>query len=367
MAAPFLSLRGVAVSYGGRAALRLDALDIESGEVLAIIGPNGAGKSTLLRVLGQLQQPSAGRVLLRGADCARSDSLALRRRIANVFQEPLLLNASVYDNAALGLKLRGASRAEIDRRLRPWLERFGIAHLAARSARTLSGGEAQRTSLARAFVLDPELLLLDEPFAALDAATREALLADLRAIIESAKIATVLVTHDRREAFTLGGRVGVLKDGELLQLGPRDEVFFHPQSEAVAEIVGMENRLAGVIEAADGEVSWVRLTGAQAILQVAGRFVPGTQVTLCIRPDALALCRGGCAAGGFNRLTGRVAAVTPGIDQHRVVFDCGGVRLIAGCERRAGEAEFALGAEFFLRFSPAAAHVIEKQASAATD
>ena len=357
MAETFLSLRALRVRYGERVALRIDDLDIESGEVLAIIGPNGSGKSTLLRVLGLLQKPNEGRLLLCGADCAKADSLALRRRIATVFQEPLLLNATVNDNAALGLKLRGASRAEVDRRLGPWLQRFGIAHLARRLARTLSGGEAQRTSLARAFVLDPELLLLDEPFTALDAATREVLLAELRAIIESSKITTVLVTHDRQEAFGLGGRVGVLKEGDLLQLGPRDEVFFRPRAAAVAEIVGVENRLTGVVEEVDGDSSAVRLGSGQMILRVAGQFTAQAKVMLCIRPEALLLKPGRCAAGDFNRLTGRIAAIYPGINQHRVVFDCGDFSLIAltGRERLPAYAE---GEEFSILISPSAVHVI---------
>ena len=133
--------------------------EVYKGEVLALIGPDGAGKSTLLRVMGMLQRPDIGDVLFHGENAFDSNSLALRRHIATVFQEPLLVNATVHQNASLGLRLRRISRAEIDRRLGPWLQRMGIAHLAGRSARTLSGGEAQRTSLARALVLEPELLL----------------------------------------------------------------------------------------------------------------------------------------------------------------------------------------------------------------
>ena len=360
MAETLLSLRDVVVRYGARAALRVDDLDIESGEVLAIIGPNGSGKSTLLRVLGLLQRPSDGRLLVHGADCSKTDSLALRRRIATVFQEPLLLNATVYDNAALGLKLRGTSSAEIDRRLGPWLERFGIAHLARRSARTLSGGEAQRTSLARAFVLDPELLLLDEPFAALDASTREALLSELRAIIDSSRTTTVLVTHDRQEAFTLGKQAGVLKEGDLLQLGPRDEVFFRPCSEAVAEIVGVENRLAGWVEAADGEFSSVRLVSNRRVLWIAGRFEPGTNVTLCIRPETIRLKRGVCSGSDHNKMNGRIVNVTPGIASDRMTLDCGGFSLIALSDRQQhSDSAYAEGEQLSVLIHPFAVHAIE--------
>ncbi|MET0501067.1 MAG: ABC transporter ATP-binding protein [Candidatus Binatia bacterium] len=224
MAETLLALRNVGVHHGDHVALQDASLEVYTGDVVALIGPNGAGKSTLLRVMGMLQLPSQGTVRFRGENALDGNQLALRRRIATVFQEPLLLNTSVYQNAALGLKLRGVSRNEMERRLRPWLERLGIAHLAARSTRTLSGGEAQRTSLARALVLEPELLLLDEPFSALDPGSREALVRDFQRIVRETEITTVLVTHDRHEAFALANRVGVLHQGRLLQLGSRESV-----------------------------------------------------------------------------------------------------------------------------------------------
>jgi len=157
--------------------------------------------------------------------------------MASVFQEPLLLNASVYENAALGLKLRRLDGRAAEQRVLPWLERLGIAHLARRQARSLSGGEAQRTSLARAFVLDPELLLLDEPFSALDPPTRDELLLDLETILRETGITTVFVTHDRNEAYMLGNRVAVVIGGRVLQIGATAEVFAQPVNEEVARFV----------------------------------------------------------------------------------------------------------------------------------
>jgi len=210
VAKTLLTLRDIVVLYGERVALSLGSLEIKTGNILAIIGPNGAGKSTLLRVMGLIQRPTEGQVLLHGTDAFAGNTLLLRRRIATVFQEPLLLNATVYQNAALGLKLRGMSAAEIERRLAPWLEKLGIAHLASRSARTLSGGEARRTSLARALALEPDLLLLDEPWAALDPASREEILGAL-AHYEGA---VVLVSHDEGAVQALNPeRVLILPDG----------------------------------------------------------------------------------------------------------------------------------------------------------
>jgi tungstate transport system ATP-binding protein len=144
MAQALLTLQDILVQYGQLAALRLATLTVDAGEILAVIGPNGAGKSTLLRVMGLLQRPTRGTVCFQAQPVTRNNVLACRRRMASVLQEPLLLNATVYDNAALGLKLRGLGRRTIAQRVGHWLERLGIAHLRQRSARSLSGGEAQR-------------------------------------------------------------------------------------------------------------------------------------------------------------------------------------------------------------------------------
>ncbi len=281
MAETLLALRDISVRHGESTVLQFSALDVYHGEVLAVIGPNGAGKSTLLRVMGLLQQPTTGRIYFAGEEATKSNALRLRRRTASVFQEALLLNASVHDNAALGLKMRGLSRQEIDKRLRPWLERLGIAHLTSRAARSLSGGEAQRTSLARAFALDPELLLLDEPFSALDQSTREVLLFDLQTILRETGVTTVLVTHDRQEALMMGRRVGVVQRGKLLQIGLNLDVFTRPVNENVAEIAGVDTRFPGVVEKiADGIVTVRFNDGTENVI---GDFEPGAQVIVSIR------------------------------------------------------------------------------------
>src|SRR5262249_8049316 len=162
MALPVVALHGIRVIRGARTVLDVPELTVEVGEVLAVIGPNGAGKSTLLRVMGLLETPTAGSVRFQGERVSPPDGLPVRRRMASVFQDPLLTDATVRDNVALGLRFRGADTARGAARITEWLEQLGIVDLAGRQARTLSGGEAQRTALARALVLEPELLLLDE-------------------------------------------------------------------------------------------------------------------------------------------------------------------------------------------------------------
>ena len=357
MAETLLMLRDVAVHYGEHVALQRASLEVCRGDVLALIGPNGAGKSTLLRVIGMLQRADSGDVLFRGRNPFEGNLLELRRRIATVFQEPLLLNATLYQNAALGLKLRGIGRREIDRRMGPWLERLGIGHLTGRPAHTLSGGQAQRTSLARALVLEPELLLLDEPFSALDPSSRQALLSDFQRIVKETGITTVFVTHDRQEAFSLANRVGVLNQGRLAQLGSREEVFRRPETETVAEIVGVENRLAGVVETFDGDHVTIKINDAR--IRVEKRFDSGAKVIACIRPEEISLKLGGCRADHFNRIRGKVVTVSPGMTHDRISLRCKGFDLIARVERKESiDLTVCEGNEVTALFSPTAVHVI---------
>jgi len=365
VAQTLLALRDVSVRYGESTVLQIPSLDIHAGEIVAVIGPNGSGKSTLLRVIGLLQPPTTGKVTVAGEQATRTNSLFLRRRMASVFQEPLLVNASVYENAALGLQMRGLGGDAIEIRLRPWLERLGIAHLASRRARTLSGGEAQRTSLARALALNPELLLLDEPFSALDPQTREALLVDLQRILAEAAVTAVLVTHDRNEAFMLGKRIGVLKTGRLLQLGTSLEVFTQPASEAVAEIVGIDNRIAGTVKEASDGAATVCFDGG--VTYVFGRFAPGAPVILCIRPEDIALSRPDerpRRLTRWNEFQAKVASISPWMLQYRIRLQRGKTSFVAFIDRSSFlELGIAEGDEVLASFNPKAVHVIGSQSA----
>ena len=186
-------------------------------------------------------------VLIAAIQSNSEQTLLNRRRIAVVFQDALLFNMSVWDNVALGLKLRGIKGAEAEARARHWLERFGISHLAKRPARTLSGGEAKRASLARAFVLNPEILFLDEPFNSLDAPTRQTLLGDFQAVLHETGITTVMVTHDRNEALALADRIAVLLDGRIRIIGAPQEVFSCTGDEEIARFIDVGNVFHGKV------------------------------------------------------------------------------------------------------------------------
>jgi len=246
-AAPILEIERLLVQRAGRPVLEVEQLSIEEREVLAVIGPNGAGKTTLLLAIAQLLPLTRGEIRFRNQPLTPHQALAFRRRIALVLQEPLLLDTTVFENVAAGLKFRHFSKEQLRRRVKFWLEQLAIPSLSSRPARSLSGGEAQRVSLARAFALEPELLLLDEPFSALDAPTRLRLLEDLQALLASTACTTLFITHDLNEALLLGQRVAVMLNGQVRQVGSPREVFANPADPEIATFVGVETIIEGLV------------------------------------------------------------------------------------------------------------------------
>ena len=359
-----LELAGVRVAQAGQTALDVPHLAVRPGEVLAVIGPNGAGKSTLLRVMGLLQAPDAGEVRFQGETVTAAQGLSVRRRMASVFQDPLLADATVRANVSMGLRFRGAPSGQIDAQAARWLERLGIAGLAReRPSRTLSGGEAQRVALARALVLEPELLLLDEPFSALDQPTREVLIADLGRILREEQVSTVLVTHDRAEAMTLGDRVGVLMGGRLVQLEDTSQVFRAPASEEIARFVGIETILDCRVVRREAGVT-VLDTGRQTIV-VAAPAEPGELVRLCLRPEDVTLSAGPLetASSARNHLHGRVLRVSAPGPYVRVIVDCGFPLVALVTQRSVDELGLHDGAVVIAHFKATAAHLLRGLAS----
>jgi tungstate transport system ATP-binding protein len=316
---PVLAARDLVVRRGDRIVVRVPRLDLTRGETLVLLGPNGAGKSTLLLALALLL-PSEG--VLRFAGDPVRDVIAARRRMGVVLQRPLLLDRDVLANVVLGQTLRGRERAAAERGALEWLGRLGIGHLAKRPARALSGGEAQRVSLARAFALEPVVLFLDEPFAGLDAPSREGILADTGRLLADTGTSALLVTHDRDEAASLGDRVAVMIDGEVRQIGTPEAVFRAPVDPQVALFVGVETILpAHVLDVGD-EITR---------LDVAGKEIEVTDVPpqddrfplLLIAPTDVVVSRGEAVGSARNRFEAEVVRVEPIGRVVRVVLDCG--------------------------------------------
>ncbi|HWQ29089.1 MAG TPA: ABC transporter ATP-binding protein, partial [Dehalococcoidia bacterium] len=304
------------------------------------------------------ERPSSGLVLFDG-EPAPFGSLALRRRMAVVFQEPLLLDTSVRDNVETGLRLRGVPGPERRRRAGEWLGRFGVAHLAGRPARRLSGGEAQRVNLARAFAVEPDVLLLDEPFSALDQPTRDTLIDELADALGATGATCVLVTHDRSEAARLAGRVAVLLTGCIRQLGSVSDVFTAPVDEEVASFVGVETVVEGrVVGAAEGLIA-MDVNGRR--IEAAGEAPGFTSALVCVRPEDVALAPAGeglPSGSARNRLPGVVRQVTSLGPDARVLVDCG-FTLVARVTRRSlGELGIDVGSPVVASFKATSVHLI---------
>lgn len=226
-----ITLKDVQYKINNKTILTIPHFEIEPGEFLGIIGPNGAGKSTLLKLAAFLDSQSSGSILYRGESIPSGRaSLELRRKFSIALQQSLLLDTTVFKNIAIGLKLRKIPKAIIKEKVNLWMEQFQISHLAKKNAHQLSGGEAQRVNLARAMIIEPEILFLDEPFSALDFPTKIKLMEDFKQIIERTGTTAVFVSHDLMEIHYLTSRLAVIVDGDLKQIGITKEVIEKPNS-----------------------------------------------------------------------------------------------------------------------------------------
>ena len=348
------------VVRGGRTLVAVERFAVGPGEVHVLLGANGAGKRTLLAALNGLE-PAEGDLVFDGT-AVRSGAarLELRRRTAAVFQRPHLLATTVRGNVETGLRLRGAGRDEARRRAAAALDLLGIGHLAERRREKLSGGEAQRVSLARALAVDPVVLFLDEPLAALDPPTRRALTTDLLRIFERRAMAVLWVTHDRDEALTVGDRVSFIEDGAVTQTGPVRDVFARPSSASLADFLGLETYLEGRVRTGTDGVS-TQLVVDDGVVVACGEAPDGPAIA-CLPPEDVVLFRVPPPEGSTslrNVVEGTVKSVIPaGRLLHVVVA---GDRLEVGAlVTRAAfeELELRAGAPVAAAFKASAVHPI---------
>lgn len=328
----------LSVIKGGKRVLEIPSLRVVPNEVFVVIGPNGSGKTTLLLCLALLLKPTTGTISYHGQLVNHGfDLLDLRRRLAVVFQESLLLNMTVWDNISLGLRLRKFKTEDIKVKVHTWLERFGITSLAQRQAGTLSGGEAKRVSLARAFALQPEILFLDEPFTALDTPTHQSLVEDFDSVLRETRVTTVMVTHDRNEALALANRVAVLIDGGVRQEGAPQEIFSCPVDEEVAKFVGAGNVFNGMVSSQSGRL--VSVDVGQRQLCIVSDLSQGTRVTVFLHYEDVTISLPtpqAVRSSARNQLTGNIVKVFTIDSQVKVTIDCG-FPLIALITKRSWE------------------------------
>jgi putrescine transport system ATP-binding protein len=329
---PLLRIDAVAKKFGGFRAVDRLSLDIRAGEFFALLGPSGCGKTTLLRMLAGFETPDEGRILLDGRDIA--GVLPHRRPVNMMFQNYALFpHLCVRDNIAFGLKRAGMPRSEIDSRVAEMVALVKLDGLEKRKPDQLSGGQKQRVALARSLARRPQVLLLDEPLAALDKKLRESTQLELMELQRRLGMTFVIVTHDQDEAMTVADRIGVMDAGRLEQVATPRELYEAPGSRWIAEFVGDVNIFEGQVEAREAGRLMISTKDAGTIAVAEPRQpVAKALVSVAIRPEKLKLSRRGPApdavhAHAINRLEGIVTDVSylGGLTTYKVKLDTGAV------------------------------------------
>jgi iron(III) transport system ATP-binding protein len=324
---PGVSLRALTKRYGDVAAVERLSLEVQPGELVAFLGPSGCGKTTTLRLVAGFLAPESGEIWV-GERCLSSPGTVVspeRRRMAMIFQSYALWpHMTVVQNVGYGLRFKPElSRSDRDQRVREILRVVQLAGYEARYPGELSGGQQQRVAVARALVVEPEILLLDEPLSNLDANLREEMRFEIRRLHEAFGITTLYVTHDQAEAMVISDRIAVIQGGRVVQVGRADDLFDQPRTRFVAEFIGRTNLVDGVAVAPDAmERGALRLRVAGATLQ------PGGRVAVSIRPHRIQIVApDGASAGGSsaNALRGavhRASFLGDSVDYQVKVLDC---------------------------------------------
>jgi spermidine/putrescine transport system ATP-binding protein len=307
MAGGHVRLVGLTKSFGEVTAVNDIDLDIRPGEFFSLLGPSGCGKTTTLRLVAGFERPTSGRIEIDGEDMAATPPHL--RPVNTVFQSYALFpHLDVAGNVAFGLRYRDISKQEAAAKVGAALELVQLSGLERRRPNQLSGGQQQRVALARALVLEPRVLLLDEPLGALDAKLRKSLQVELKSLQEQVGITFIYVTHDQEEALTMSDRLAVMASGSVEQVGPPSEVYERPASAYVADFLGVSNLLdAEIVSSAAGECS-IKL--ASGVLTALSNAMPG-KARVAIRPERLELCQPGSDANVLSGTVDRVVYAGP--------------------------------------------------------
>lgn len=331
-----LAAQGLRKMYGKSGfQLEVPDIDVPAGETLALIGPSGSGKTTLLQLLGLLDKPDEGTIFFDGRPVTMSDKGA-RRQMAAVFQRPYLFKGSVGANVEYGLVVRGVGRQERVEKAAEALERVGLAGYENRSAMQLSGGEAQRVSLARALVIEPRVLLLDEPLASLDRLLRRHLIKDFATILSDSGVTVVYVTHDQDEALIVAHSIAIMNEGRIVAHGPAEDIAGLAADEWSAGFLGVEPAMLGTVVEVDGGLASVSY--AESVVYLAGAPAPGTEVFFSVRPEDVLLFPGGTVlppTTARNRIEAVVTCVEPRGATLYATLEAGGLRVAASVSRAA--------------------------------
>ncbi|MBZ0304999.1 MAG: ABC transporter ATP-binding protein [Anaerolineae bacterium] len=266
------------------------SLTIEDGEFVTLLGPSGCGKTTTLRLIAGFELPTEGRIILDGTDITTRPPN--RRDMAMVFQSYALFpHMSVFNNVAYGLQVRRLPRADIRKRVNEVLTQVGLTTLGNRRPNELSGGQQQRVALARALVMEPRVLLFDEPLSNLDAKLRVQMRSEIRRLQQRLNITTIYVTHDQVEAMAMSDRIVIMNSGRVEQIGKPEEIYRHPRTRFVADFIGRANFIQTEADSIAGSEATVRLLGQTVSVPILDSAIPSKKLTAVLRPEGLKLRR----------------------------------------------------------------------------
>jgi tungstate transport system ATP-binding protein len=318
-----LRLENIKVSRNGKLVLNIPEFSLGSNEIISLIGPNGAGKSTLLHSALMLTKFASGKIYFKNIKISTSgEILEFRRSVSMVLQEPLLFSGSVFYNVASGLKFRGMSRSDIKPVVEKYLDMFGISHLSKRSSNEISGGEARRVSLARAFAVKPELILLDEPFSALYAPIRESLIDYIEKVLRETKTSAIIATHDRNEAMRLSDQIAVINNGIIEQISSPEVLMSFPVNEFVAGFAGTETILRG--DFISGKNGLIKVNVNGKTFEMPGSVKSCCCVTFCVQPENIIISTGiKGKTSARNNFNGKISRIIPSGFLYKIYIDCG--------------------------------------------
>ena len=356
---PEISLRQVTKAFGSVTAVDDISLDIRAGEFFSLLGPSGCGKTTTLRMIGGFEEPTAGRIELRGRDVTADPPD--KRPVNMVFQNYALFpHLDVGENIAFGLRRHHVPEPEIKRRVAEALELVHLPGYERRRPHQLSGGQQQRVALARALVNNPNVLLLDEPLGALDLKLRQRLQLELKRIQTEVGITFVYVTHDQEEALTMSDRIAVMSAGKVEQLGTPEELYDRPATRFVADFIGRTNLIRGSVRTVDANRATIALSSGETTETLADGLASGQGVELSVRPEVVHLS----GAGSVHRaLRGRVEqAAYLGATFSYVVRTTGGLELSAHAPKSDGR--LVVGSDVDIHWRPEDALVLAGRTAA---
>ncbi len=346
-----LSIRGLYKKWP-EFSLKNINLEVKKGEYFTVLGPTGAGKTLMLELIAGFYQPDRGEIWINDKNV--TETPPEQRRVGFVYQDYALFpHLSVEDNVKFGLNLKRGIGPASDERVQHIMNFLGLSRLRGRSPSTLSGGQQQKVAIARAFVLQPDLMLLDEPMSALDVQTRESLRRELKAIQEKSGITTIHVTHDYPEAILLGDRIGVISDGELVQVGKPDEIFRKPKTESLAKFVGVENLFPGNSVVANGLAQIdIGKVVIEAPTQKQGKVVA------TVRPEDIIVSKKPQKSSGRNTLFGKITEIQDLGATVKLKIDVGQDLFVVITRRSFIDMGLKIGSRVYATFKAASIHVI---------